>query len=144
MRKFLNVFLGIIIVYFISYFFGGKKNMIIDIIKNEEIEYLKDRDSINVHLFMGNFDKKNNNKINNFFKNKGFVTINIFHNEFVKDEKKMSYLIDLNVDKKITPFVIFTTRSIKRVPDFINDWECIYVWFFYKWVRVYKHDVLLI
>jgi hypothetical protein len=144
MKNYLYTFLGIIIVYFFSYFFWGKKNMAIDILRTEEIEYLEKRDSINVHLFMDSIDKKDNNKIINLFKDKGFITVNVYHNEFIQDKKKLSYLINLNIDKKITPFVMFTTRSIRKVPNFINDWECIYVWFFYKWVRVYKHDILFL
>ncbi|KAB1153169.1 hypothetical protein F7018_17635 [Tenacibaculum aiptasiae] len=118
--------------------------MAFDIINNEEIEYLGNRDSINVFLFMKNINKDFNNEIDNLFKNKGFTTINIYHNQFVKDEESLNYIIGLNLNKKITPFIMLTHRKIRKAPIITNHWECVYIWFFYKWIRVYRHDVLLL
>lgn len=144
MKRYLYVFLGVVILYLISYFFWGKKNMEFDIINNEEIEYLGNRDSINVFLFMNDINKNFNNEINNLFKNKGFTTVNIYNNQFVKDEESLNYIIDLNLNKKITPFIMLTKRKIRKIPTITNHWECVYIWFFYKWIRVYRHDVLLL
>ena len=122
----------------------GKDNMILDIIENEEIEYKTDKESVYVHIFDDNGYEVYDNQIVNLFNNKGFKNVIIYHNKVISHDKKLNYGLQIHNDLKITPFIIFPMRSLTKEPTYINNWECVYVWFFYKWIRVYRHDILMI
>lgn len=133
------IILLVIVLYTITYVSFGKKNVILEIIKNEPIE--KKTDSINVFLLDYNLDEKYDNLIINYFKNQGFNKVGIYYNRESFNENELNYFLEI---KKLTPFITFSYISFYKKPDLVGKWESIHIWFFFKWIRVYRDSILLL
>lgn len=143
-------FLSIIIVLnIVTYYAFGKEKMFVDFVKKESISINKesvsiDRDSINVFFISNrpNFCKKKRETLEFFFKKKE-KSINFSYikkSDFKLTRSTSNYVLEI---MDIKPLLSLTNKAVYGKSDWY-ELNSVYIWCFYKWVRVYKEKQLIL
>lgn len=133
MKNKLRIIVFFFVIYLCSYFFYGKNSLGLQIIKNTS--FIKTQDSIQIQIFDLEDFHRNQLKLSKILKKRGFKNVEINYAENFLDEKGYIYWLDL---EKLTPFVTFSYNGLFKKNEISEEYESIYVWFFYKWIKAYK------
>lgn len=134
MKNRLYIIVITFIIYLGTYIFYGKSNLGLQIIENTTF---KKRDSIQIQIFDLEDYHRNQLKIVENLKEKGFKTVEVNYAENFITNDKLIYWLDLN---PLTPFISFSYDGHFKKNEIAEEFESIYVWCFFKWVRVYKSE----
>lgn len=133
MKNKLQIILILFLIYLCTYIFYGKNSIGKEIIKNTTFKKVKD--SLQIQLFDLDDYIKNQSEIIAILKGKGFEKVRVNFAENFLDDEKYSYWLDL---EQLTPFVIFSYDGHFKKNYISEEFESIYIWSFFKWIRIYK------
>lgn len=130
MKKFI---LFIIIIYIISYFFIGKQNLLLSILKKEN---LSEGNMVTNLFFISDDRHKLIDKEVYIYLKKDIKIFQKKNIHFQKPKKGVNYIIDIT---KTFCFFSNVSSGINKDEELI-EWESFYVWCFYKWIRIYNNE----
>lgn len=137
-----KVFIFILIILsinLVTYFFIGKNKMLFDFVENES-ENVKDSGNVFFISNKSDFYKKG---LEFFFKEKEDMKLSFFYVK--KDGFFMADDISTYTFEVVRTIPLFSyTDNGCYVKSNMHGFEYIYVWFFYKWIRVHKHKRYLL
>lgn len=133
MKNKLRFLIILIILYFCSYIFYGKNSLGLQIIENTT--FIRVQDSIQVQIFDLEDYNRNQLKITEIVKEKGFKNVRVNYAENFLNDKEFSYWLDLET---LTPFITFSYHGFFKKDEISEEYESIYIWCFFKWISVYK------
>lgn len=132
MKNKVYLILVFFILYLGTYFLFGKNNIGLEIIENTTF---KKQDSIQIQLFNLEDYRNNQKRIVTIIKNKGFKNVKVNYADNFLSENDFIYWLKL---EQLTPFINFSYDGTFKKNEIIQEFESIYVWCFFKWIRVYK------
>jgi len=135
MKNKLLIILIFFTIYFCSFFFYGKNSLGIEIIKSNTI-YQK-QDSIQVQLYNLKDYIRNQAMIKSVLKEKGFNFVAINYAENFFNENKYCYWLEI---QELVPLVAFAYDGHFKKGETSEEFETLYIWCFFKWIRIYKKD----
>lgn len=135
MKNKLYIILALFIVYLCTYFFYGKNSLGLQIIKNTT--FPKNQNSIQIQLYNLKDYQQHQTKIKSLLEEKGFSNLSINYAENFWNKYKFAYWLEL---QQIAPFVTFAYDGIFKKDEISKEYESLYVWCFFKWIRVYKRE----
>ncbi len=97
MKKYFIVL--VIVSYLITYFYLAERNLILNLIKNHEIEL--EEKSIDVILYDFKPDEKEHKSIIDIFKSKGYNNVSLFCGDKIYDLEKSNYSIEIIGSKTV-------------------------------------------
>jgi len=115
--------------------FIGKNSLHLDIIAAKT--YPKNRDSIRIHIYNLEDYHRNQLKIKEILKSKGFEKVTVNYADNFLNPNTYSYWLQT---QQLTPFLIFASEGNFRIQQDSEEFESLYVWCFFKWVRIYKNN----
>ncbi|MFY9242640.1 MAG: hypothetical protein WAO74_06400 [Polaribacter sp.] len=125
-------------IYFSTYFFFGKSSLGLQVIQNKT--FVKNQDSIQIQLFNLEDYNRNQLKVRAILEEKGFKEIKVnYADNFINNNNNnnMVYWLDL---KPLTPFITFIYDGNFKAKEISEEFESLYIWFFFKWIKIYKSE----
>ncbi|OBY61588.1 hypothetical protein LPB301_16135 [Polaribacter reichenbachii] len=116
-----------------SFFFYGKNTLGLQIITNKT--FVKKQDSIQIHIFDLEDYLKNQREIVSILKDKGFNDVTVNYERNFWNNMNLIYWIKL---EQLSPFVNFTYDGFFKENEISEEYESIYVWCFFRWIKIYK------
>jgi len=135
MKNKLRFLIILIILYFCSYIFYGKNSLGLQIIENTT--FSKAQDSIQIQIFDLEDYNRNQLEITKIIKEKGLKNVHVNYAENFLNDDKFSYWLDV---EPLTPFITFSYDGFFKKNEISEEYESLYIWCFFKWIRVYKSD----
>ncbi|MBU3011945.1 hypothetical protein KO506_11065 [Polaribacter vadi] len=133
MKNKLQIVLVLFVIYLCSYFFYGKNTLGLQIIK--DTNFIKAKDSIQIHIFDLNDYLKNQTEIISILKDKGFNDVKVNYERNFWNNNNFIYWLKL---EQLSPFVNFTYNGYFKKNEISEEYESLYIWCFFKWIKVYK------
>ncbi|WP_405566135.1 hypothetical protein [Polaribacter sp. Asnod6-C07] len=133
MKNKLQIVLVLFVIYLFSYFFYGKNTLGLQIITNKT--FVKTQDSIQIHIFDLNDYLKNQTEIISILKDKGFNDVKVNYERNFWNNNNFIYWLKL---EQLSPFVNFTYDGYFKKNEISEEYESLYIWCFFKWIKVYK------
>lgn len=135
MKNKLRLILLFFIIYLCSFLFYGKNSLGLQIIQNTS--FAQKQDSIQIQMYNLDDYQRNQLKIASILKQKGFRIVAINYAENFLDDQKYTYWLEI---QELVPFVAFAYDGNFKKGEISEEFESLYVWCFYKWIRIYKKD----
>lgn len=133
MNKKLQTLLILFVVYFCTYIFFGKDNLGLQIIQNTS--FAQNQDSVQIQIYNLEDYKRNQLKIASILKEKGFKKTTVNYAENFSDKQHYSYWLEI---QELVPVVAFAYYGSFKKNEISEEFESLYVWCFFKWIRIYK------
>ena len=134
MRNRLYIILVFFLLYFFTYLCMGKNSLDLEIIAAKT--YPQNQDSIRVHLYNLEDYTRNQVKVKTILKEKGFKKVTINYADNFLNKNTYSYWLET---AQLTPFLIFANEGNFKINENSEEFESLYVWCFFKWIKVYKN-----
>lgn len=135
MKNKLYIILAFFVIYISSFFFIGKDRLSIQII--EEKTFPKNQHNIQIQLYNLKDYQQHQNNIKLLLKAKGFKESRINYAENFWNKNEFAYWLEL---QQIAPFVTFAYEGSFQKNIISEEFESLYVWCFFKWIKVYKNE----
>lgn len=135
MKNKLYIILALFVVYLCTYFFYGKNSLGLQII--EDTSFPKNQNSIQIQLYNLEDYQQHQTSIKSVLEEKGFNKISINYAENFWNKNEFAYWLEL---QQIAPFATFAYDGIFKKDEISKEYESLYVWCFFKWIRVYKRE----